>query len=184
MRVRDWQAVVQQVAESDADPEGWRAVGGDRADGLGEDTFVAHPAVGVLQLKTYAKNPFEVRGVGARVARTVDGDVRDALPDREDPAGRFAVQSPPEDEAHAETIGRRLTEVLRAHSEAPTDPDHLFEDVMEAVEAPAYGPMAYDAHDRPEALDDLTDTFADAEQALDAEFEDLVGEDDVGRGFH
>jgi len=182
MRVRDWQEIVEDVVDSDVDPAGWRAVGGDRAGGVGEDTYLAHPAVGVLQFKTYPRNPFEVEGVGARVARRVDEDVRDLLP-AENADGRFAVTSPPEDEQQAETVGRRLAEVFHAHDEAPTDPDHLFEDVMEAVESPAYGPMEFDAYDRPDRLESLADTFEDAEAALDAEFEDVVDED-VRRGFH
>lgn len=181
MRVRDWEDIVEDVVDGDADPNGWRAVAGDRDRGVGEDTYLAHPTVGVLQLKTYAKNPFDVRGVGAKVARRVDGDISDALPS--EPEGHFAVQTPPEDEDEAETIGRRLREVLRTHEEAPTEPEHLFEDVMEAVESPAYGPMEYDSYDRPESLDALSNTFEDAEAALEAEFEDLVEDDGVGRGF-
>ena len=87
MRVRDWQDILEDVVESDADPAGWRAVGGDRASGIGEDLFVGHPDAGVFQLKTYAKNPFEVQGVGARVARRIDEDIDPLFPGKDDSAG-------------------------------------------------------------------------------------------------
>lgn len=183
MRVRDWQDIVADVVEEDADPDDWRAVGGDRANGVGEDMFLGHPAVGVFMLKTYAKNPFDVRGVGTQVARRVDGDLADLFPER-DAGGRFAVQQPPEDEDDAETKARRLEEVIKAHSDAPTEPGDLFDDVMDVLDSPAFGPMEYDQYDRPDPLEDLETTFADARDVLDAELDELVEGDGVDRGFH
>jgi hypothetical protein len=184
MRVRDWQEIVGEVVEADADPAGWRAVGGDRASGVGEDLFLAHPGVGVYQLKTYAKNPFEVQGVGTRVARKVDGDLASPLPDADEGTGRFAVQSPPEDEDEAETAANRVEEVLRAHADAPTTPADLFDDVMGALDSPAFGPMTFDGYGRPDELDALTDSFEQAQSVLDAELDELVADADVDRGFY
>lgn len=181
MRVRDWQDILEDVVESDADPEGWRAVAGDRKRGVGEDMFVGHQNVGVYQLKTYAKNPFEVRGVGSRVARRIDDDLDPLFP--EDTDGRFAVQQPPENEAEAEQKANKLEEVIKTHAEAPTTPEALFDDVMETLESPAFGPIDYDQYDRPDGLDELSDTFEEAEELLETEFEDIVADDDVGRGF-
>lgn len=181
MKVRDWQAILDDVVQSNADPEGWRAVAGDRASGIGEDLYLGHPNAGVYHLKTYAKNPFEVRGVGARIARRVDEDIDPFLPTGD--AGRFAVNKPPEDEGDAEEKGKRLKEVMQAHADAPTHPADLFDDVMETLESPAFGPMDYEFDDRPDSLDGLADTFEDAEKLLDAEFEDIVEEDGTNRGF-
>jgi hypothetical protein len=182
MRVRDWQDILADVVESEADPAGWRAVGGDRANGIGEDLFVGHPDAGVFQLKTYARNPFEVQGLGTEVARRIDDDLDPLFPATDESQGLFGVQEPVEDEEHAESIGRRLETILETHAEAPTTPEALFEDVMDALESPAYGPMDFEGHGRPEGLEELTDTFEEAEDLLEAEFEDVVDED-VTRGF-
>jgi len=80
-------------------------------------------------------------------------------------------------------MARNVRETVKAHADAPTEPEHLFEDLMEAVESPAFGPMAYDLAGRPEPLDDLADEFEDAEELLSAELDDLVTEDGVDRGF-
>jgi hypothetical protein len=183
MRVRDWDDILADVASDSTDPDGWRAVAGSRREGLGEDLYFGHPNVGVYQLKTYAKNPRDLRGVGARVARKVDDELDPLLPD-EASAGRFAVQSPPEDEDAAKDVATRLRETLKVHAETPTSPDHLFEDVMEAIDSPAFGAMDYRFDGRPDTLDELSDTFDEAEDLLSSELEDLIDEDDVDRGFH
>lgn len=185
MRVRDWDDILQDVVESDADPAGWRAVGGDRRDGIGEDLYLAHPGVGTFQLKTYARNPYQVDGVGARVARSVDDELDDLFParDREDAGGIFGVQQSVEDEETAREQAKRLETVLETHADAPTTPDALLEDVMDAVDSPAYGPMAFDQYDRPDRINQLAETFDEAEQLLTTEFEDIV-DDNVERGFY
>ncbi|MFB6155057.1 MAG: hypothetical protein ABEJ22_04115 [Haloferacaceae archaeon] len=183
MRVRSWQDILEDVAESSADPDDWRAVAGRRDGGVGEDLYLGHPQVGLYHLKTYAKNPYDLRGVGARVARKVDEDLEGYLPNRDD-SGRFAIRTPPEDESHAERVAKRLEETVRVHAEAPTTPEDLFSDVMEAVDSPAFGPMEFELADRPDRLDDLATTFEEAEELLDAELEDLVEEDEVDRGFY
>jgi len=183
MRVRDWEDIVRDVVESGVDPDGWRAVGGDRANGIGEDLYIAHPAVGAYQLKTYAKNPYEVDGVGARVARRIDEDLDPLFPSEKEGSGYFGVQQPVGDEDAAKDRARSLKAVVETHAEAPTTPKALFEDVMDALESPAYGPMEFEDTDRPDPMADLTDTFEEAEKLLDKEFEDVIDES-VERGFY
>ena len=182
MRVRDWKEILAEVSDDSTDADGWRAVAGQRRDGVGEDLYFGHPSRGVYHLKTYAKNPYEVKGVGAQVARKVDGDIEPLLPSKRD-GGRFAVQKPPEDEDHAKTMATRLEETLRVHKEAPTSSEDFFDDLMEAIESPAFGPMEYELSDRPDRLDSLSTTFEEAEELLDAELDDLIEDDDIGRGF-
>ena len=183
MRVRDWQDILGEVIEESDDRDGWRALAGQRSGGVGEDLYLGHPAAGLYQLKTYAKNPYEVRGVGARVARKIDGDIDPLLPGREEAPGRFGVRRPPEDEDQAKDMAKRLEEAVKVHADAPTTPDDFFDDVMEALDSPAFGPMEFELADRPERLDDLSNTFEEAEELLSSELDDLIDEDEVDRGF-
>jgi AcrR family transcriptional regulator len=183
MRVRDWQDILDDVTDANADPDGWRAIAGQRRGGVGEDLYLGHPGIGVYHLKTYAKNPYDVRGVGAKVARRIDDDIDPHLPD-EELRRRFAVQSPPADEDEAESKARRLEEIVKVHAEAPTTPDDMFRDVMDALDSPAYGPMEYELSERPDDLDALSETFDEAEELLTAELDDLVERDEVDRGFY
>jgi hypothetical protein len=182
MRIREWQDIVEDVVEKDVEPDDWRAVGGSRSGGVGEDLYLGHPNAGVYLLKTYAKNPFEVKGVGTRVARKLDDEIGSFLPE-ERTDGRFAVQNPPEDEDDAEQKARHLEEVIKAHADAPTTPDDFFDDVMEAMASPAFGPIDFDQYGRPDPADELSERFEEAEELLNAELDDLVDEDEVGRAF-
>jgi len=182
MRVRDWDDIVAEVTDAGADPDEWRAVAGSRAGGVGEDLYVGHPSAGVYQLKTYAKNPRDLRGVGTRVARKVDDGLAPYLPDGDEPR-RFAVQQAPEDEDEAEATAERVKATVESHAEAPEDGEALFRDLMEALDSPAFGPLEYEFDGRPEALDDLADEFEEAERLLNSELDDLIDEDEIDRGF-
>ena len=182
MRIRDWRDILDDVTEGSADADGWRAIAGRRESGVGEDLFFGHPSAGVYQLKTYAKNPYEVKGVGARVVRKVDDGLEPMFPSSDD-AGRFAIRRAAGDEDELEQRTKRLEETVKVHRDAPTSPDDLFEDLMEAVDSPAFGPMEWELSDRPERLDELTGTFDEAEELLSAELDDLIEDDGVDRGF-
>lgn len=181
MRIRDWQDVMRDVVDADVDPDDWQAIGGPRSKGIGEELYLAHPRTGVYLLKTYPKNPFEVKGVGTQVARSIDDEIAPVLPDAS--PHRFAITAGPTDESDAENRAKRVTETIKTHADAPTTPDALFEDMMEALDSPAFGPLAFDQYERPAPLDELSGTFADATRMLDAELDDIVENDGVGRGF-
>jgi len=93
------------------------------------------------------------------------------------------VQQPAEDEETAQEQAQRLETVVETHADAPTTPRAMLEDVMDAVDSPAYGPMAFDQYDRPDGMEQLSETFEEAEQLLTAEFEEVV-DDEVERGFY
>jgi len=181
VNVRDWQEILNEVVEADAEAADWRAVAGSRRGDIGEDMFLGHPSVGVYQLKTYAKNPFEVKGVGTRIARRIDEDLDPLFPS--DGAAHFGVQSGFESAEEAESAATRLEEVVQTHADAPTTPDAFFDDVMEAIDSPAYGSMEYDQYDRPAVLNELSTTFGDAEDVLNSELDELIETDSIDRGF-
>lgn len=181
MRVRDWQDIMQDVVESDVEPDDWRAVAGPREAGIGEDLYLGHPRTGVFLLKTYPKNPFERRGVGSHLSSSLDDELEQYLTD--DAPARFGVQSGPQDEDDAKERAKRLQETVRTHADAPTSPDALFEDVMDALDSPAFGPLTFDPNERNQPIESLSGTFDEADRMLNAELEDLLDEDEIGRGF-
>lgn len=56
-------------------PKGWNAVFGRDNKLLSDDYYVFNQETGVYLLKEYQKNPFEMKGIGGKIARHVDEDI-------------------------------------------------------------------------------------------------------------
>ena len=182
MRVRNWQDVLQELISKDSDPQKWRAISGIRSGGIGEDLYLCHPGAGLYHLKTYAKNPFEVQGVGVQLVHKIDEGISDQFPREVD--GRFAIHKPISEGVEVKKVTQRVEETLRAHVDAPTTSLDLFEDVMVAVGSPAYGPLDYRGMgSRPESLDILAEEFHDVNRKLERKLEEMIKDDEIGRGF-
>ena len=62
------------IRDAEKTPRGWKAVFGKDNERLSRYYYIFHPNIGIYLLKEYQKNPFEVTGVGEKIARQVDED--------------------------------------------------------------------------------------------------------------
>lgn len=181
MRVRSFDDMMQDVADTDVSPGDWRAVMQGR-EGVGTDLYLAHPDAGVYAAALYLKDPYTVRGVGTKVASGT-GPVADYLPDA-DVDDRFAVRRPPRSKGEVETMVRHMTEVVRGHATAPTSPADLFDDLMDASGSIAHGAFRGDRYRTDASAEQIGATYEDARDVLDTELDDLISEDGIDRGVH
>ena len=56
-------------------PKDWKAIFGKDNKSLSRDYYIFNPNIGIYLLKEYDKNPFEIKGVGGKIARRVDEDI-------------------------------------------------------------------------------------------------------------
>jgi hypothetical protein len=56
-------------------PKNWKAVFGKDNKNLSNDYYIFNPKIGIFLLKEYQKNPFEIKGIGGKIARHVDEDL-------------------------------------------------------------------------------------------------------------
>jgi len=56
-------------------PKNWKAVFGKDNKSLSKDYYIFNPNIGIYLLKEYEKNPFEIKGIGGKIARHVDEDI-------------------------------------------------------------------------------------------------------------
>ncbi len=56
-------------------PDGWNAISGKDKKRLSRDYYLFHPKAGMYLLKEYRKNPFQINGVGGKIARKIDQDI-------------------------------------------------------------------------------------------------------------
>jgi len=63
------------IREGKKFPKNWKAVFGKDNKNLSNDYYIFNPKIGIFLLKEYQKNPFEMKGIGGKIARHVDEDL-------------------------------------------------------------------------------------------------------------
>jgi hypothetical protein len=56
-------------------PNNWKAVFGRDKNRLSTDYYIFNPNIGIYLLKEYEKNPFEIKGIGGKIARKIDENI-------------------------------------------------------------------------------------------------------------
>jgi len=60
-------------------PKGWKAVIGKDDNLFSNDYYIFNPNTGIYLLKEYHKNPYEIKGIGGKIARYVDDNVENEI---------------------------------------------------------------------------------------------------------
>ncbi len=74
--VKNIEKILKEIMkEGKKTPGEWKAISAPIRDYSGSDLLLFHPISGpVYQIRAYEKNPFEIQGIGTRLARSVDDD--------------------------------------------------------------------------------------------------------------
>ena len=67
------------IQDGEKHPKGWKAVFGKDHERLSRDYYVFNPDAGIYLLKEYNKNPFEIKGIGGKIARNVDEEIESEI---------------------------------------------------------------------------------------------------------
>ena len=76
------------IKEGKKYPKNWQAVFGKDNKRLSRDYYIFNPNIGIYLLKEYEKNPFEIRGLGGKIARHVDEEIEEKISEN---AGDFGI---------------------------------------------------------------------------------------------
>ena len=80
MKIKSRNAILSEIIhEGKQHPDGWSATFGTDPQSFSHDCYMFHPSVGIYLIREYDKNPYEVKGVGGKVARRIDDDIMDRL---------------------------------------------------------------------------------------------------------
>jgi len=63
------------IREGKKQPKNWKAVFGKDNKNLSNDYYIFNPNIGIFLLKEYQKSPFEIKGIGGKIARQIDEDI-------------------------------------------------------------------------------------------------------------
>jgi len=67
------------IKDAEEYPKGWKAVFGNDKERLSRDYYIFNPNTGIYLIKEYQKNPFELKGIGGKIARNVDEEIKSEL---------------------------------------------------------------------------------------------------------
>lgn len=63
------------IRDSKKHPKGWMATFGKNPNLLSNDCYIFNPQTGLYLIKEYHKNPYQVKGIGSKIARHIDEDI-------------------------------------------------------------------------------------------------------------
>ena len=76
MKIKSRNEILNDVVkEGKKYPTNWKAVFGKDKKRLSRDYYIFNPNIGIYLLKEYEKNPFEIKGLGGKIARNIDDDI-------------------------------------------------------------------------------------------------------------
>ena len=142
-------------------PNGWHAAFGKDSSLLSHDCYIFHPQIGIYLLKEYNKNPFEVKGIGLKLARHIDQDIEEQVTQK---SGNFGIIQG--------DVRRILANVNRG-----IPPQQIFTSAMRGEDLGITIPVQGHASASKDTFHSLKGTFSSQQRKLESRFEKMVTDD-------
>jgi len=143
-------------------PENWKAVFGKDNKSFSNDYYIFNPNTGIYFLKEYQKNPFEIKGVGGKIARQVDEDIEAKVSKY---AGDFGI------------IQGDYRKVLK-NLEKGVKPQKILDAAIKGKKDLGISlPVRGHASSSKDVFDDIHNTLSTKQKKLDLKFEKMATED-------
>lgn len=162
VKIKSRSAILSEIIqEGKQHPDGWSATFGSDPQSLSHDCYMFHPSVGFYLIKEYDKNPYEVRGVGSKIARRIDDDIRDRLTGQ---SGDFGI------------LQGNLQKILENINKG-IPPRKILEGAIQGKDLGLKIPVRGHASTSKETYEYLDSTFSPKQKSLTSTFEKMVAED-------
>jgi hypothetical protein len=149
------------IHEGKRHPDGWNATFGSNPQSFSHDCYMFHPNVGIYLIKEYDKNPYEVKGVGGKIARRIDDDIMDRLTDQ---SGDFGILQG--------SVHKILENINKG-----IPPKRILESALHGKDLGLRIPVRGHASASKETFEYLDSAFSAKHKKLSSTFEKMVAED-------
>ena len=152
------------IRDGEKHPKGWKAVFGKDNERLYRDFYVFNPEIGIYVIKEYNKNPYEIKGIGGKIARNVDEEI-----DREisQHAGDFGI------------IQGDFQKVLK-NLERGIHPQKIFDAAIKGKKDLGISmPIRGQASNSKEKFRDLHNTLSTRRKKIDSKLEKMASDDGI-----
>ena len=155
------------IRDAKKNPNGWKAVIGKDETRFSNDYYIFNEKSGIYLLKEYQKNPFEIRGVGGKIARYVDENIENEI-------SKYAT-----DFGIVKSNLLKITKNLKRGVS--------FEKILNAaVSGKDMGismPMRGFASSSKNSYDNIRNEFLDKQKKIDANFKKIASEDGLYNSY-
>ena len=143
-------------------PKDWKAVFGKDNKSLSKDYYIFNPNIGIYLLKEYEKNPFEIKGLGGKIARRVDEDIEAEVSKY---AGDFGI------------IQGDYRKVLK-NLEKGMEPQKILDAAIKGKKDLGLSmPVRGHASSSKDVFDNIHNTLSPKQKRLDKKFEEMASND-------
>jgi hypothetical protein len=149
-------------------PKNWKAVVGQDRQRLSKDFYIFNPNIGIYLMKEYQKNPYEVKGVGSKIARQVDEGIEADISKH---SGDFGI------------LQGDFRKILK-NLEKGIKPEKIFNSAISGKND--YGvkiPVRGRASSSKPVFDSVHNEMKQKRKKLDSKFEELAKKDGLYKGY-
>lgn len=148
-------------------PKNWKAIFGKDNERLSKDYYLCNPDIGIYLLKEYQKNPFEIKGVGGKIARHIDEEINNEITKS---ANDFGI------------IQGDIRRILK-NIDKGIHPQKIFEAALEGKNLGLSMPVRGHASSSKDSFQNIRDTLSNKQKKLDSKFEKIAADEGLYRSY-
>jgi len=155
------------IKDSKKYPEGWKAAFGKDQGRFSNDCYIFNPDVGVYLLKEHQKNPFQINGVGTKIARHMDEDIEESINQK---SGDFGV------------IQGDIQKIIRNIGKG-IHPQKIFEEGLKGNDLGIKMPIRGKASTSKDTFNYLQGSFSLKQKEINSKFEKMMSDDGIYNSY-
>ena len=149
-------------------PKDWKAVFGKDNKRLSNDYYIFNPNVGIYLLKEYEKNPYVIKGIGGKIARSIDEDIESEISKT---AGDFGII-----QGDFKKIIKNLDKGIK--------PQKIFNAAFKGKKDLGISmPVRGHASTSKDVFNDIQNNFSTKQKKLDKKIEEMASDDGLYRSY-
>ena len=169
MKIKSRNEVLNDVIrDGKKHPKGWKAVFGEDKTRFSRDYYLLNRDIGIYFLKEYNKNPFEVKGIGGKIARRVDDEIDAEISKK---SGDFGIM-----QGDFQKILKNLEKGIK--------PDKIFNSAVKGKKD--YGlkiPVRGKASSSKEVFGNIKNNLSDKHNKIDSKVEKMASDDGLYNSY-
>ena len=151
------------ITDAKKHPKGWKATFGKDNELFSNDYYISHPDSGIYLLKEYQKNPYVIKGLGAKIARHIDDDIETTIHKN---SGDFGI------------VQGNIHKIIR-NIEKGISPQRIFDEALKGRDLGLSIPVRGHASMSMDTFSHLQDTLSTKTKRLDSKFEKMLTDEGI-----